>query len=892
MKRQPGSGARLPSSNDPVTMSTGLIRDPGCTLCRLYQNAEYVCLLGQGPKHCDVMVIGEAPGHREDESGKPFVGRSGRLLEEVLGDHGFERKDIFITNAVSCRPLNNKTPTKGEIKACKAWLDYQIAMVKPKYVLLLGNVPLQSITGKAGITKMRGKPFEKNGIIFFPTFHPSFVLRDEEHHRAIFERDIETFGIIVDRGEIPREDNLNHHIVLNRRDFDEMLDALVGSVSLDIETTGLYPWQKYEVRKRKGENVEVAKEAKVTVIGFGTEKGEFTLPLNHKESPWAPETIPGLLMEIERRLRKCKLIAHNGKFDFLWLLVHYGLTWYEWFEFDTMLAHYDLDENDQHGLKYLAMKFLGAPDWDIDKTEKSAEDTPLPRLALYHAHDLYYTRQLYFLFRDMLKEDFEVERVFKRILMPCARLFVEMEFDGVYIDVAKFDTAEDFLRGEYDTALRALKRWEPEPRENARGKKVPFNWGSSPQLARLLFDSREEGGLGIKPLDMTKAGNPSCSESVLKRIDHKMVGDLLKFRAAKQNLSFFIDGWKPFLHKRYVQGKWRYFLHPSFKIHGTVTGRLSCEHPNLQQVPRDPRIRTLITAEDGWTLIECDLSQIELRIACELANERNMLEAFIKGIDVHWLTAIREIERGGAMPDIVLDTARTWKQDKSIQYAEAIEILLEMGPDAAIEINPVWKELRKKAKAINFGYLYGMWWKKFKLYARDNYEVDVTDQQAQASREAFFEMYPDYAPWHKRQKRFARNHGYVRSMSGRKRRLPDAMSKEDGFERQAAERQAVNSPVQSFGNELNLMSLIQLREEYGRDVVRPCGTVHDAILARVRNDKVVEVTKRLLEIMSHPAMLDEFGIELTVPIEAEEKIGPWGGGMSLKKWMKENRYAN
>lgn len=265
-----------------------------------------------------------------------------------------------------------------------------------------------------------------------------------------------------------------------------------------------------------------------------------------------------------------------------------------------------------------------------------------------------------------------------------------------------------------------------------------------------------------------------------------------------------------------------------------------------------------------------------------------MLEAFRLGIDVHWLTAIREIERGAGYKELVLDTARTWKQDKTLDYSESIEVLLEMGPDAACEIHSDWKEIRKKAKAINFGYLYGMWWKKFKLYARDNYDVIVTDEQAEASRTAFFDLYSDYPKWHKRQKRFANRHGYVRSLSGRRRRLPAATLKGDSPERGAAERQAINSPVQSFANDINLMALIQLRKEFGRDVVRACGTVHDAILARVRNDMVPQVMRRLLEIMQRPELFDDFEIDLEVPVLAEGKVGPWGAGISLEKWEKEN----
>lgn len=864
--------------------------NPNCTLCKLHSSAKTVCLLGNGPMNAEVMIVGEAPSAREDETGEPFVGKSGQLLNEVLEQFGFDRDEMFVTNAVSCRPPDNRTPTKAEINKCRVWLDHQIDRVKPKFVLLLGNTPLQSVTGAAGITKQRGRPFEKDGILYIPTYHPSFILRDDSN-RLFLENDIKLLRDIVERGEVPREDKLRHTIIKTRKDFEKLLDALHGEVSFDIETNGLYPWQAYTSKMVKGVEVQEPHTPLITMIGFGTADGEFSLPMSHPESPWSADAIDDMLAEIGECLEDCDIIAHNGKFDFLWMLVIYGVDWYRYFEFDTMLAHYALDENDRHGLKYLAQKYCGAPDWDVDKETKKGYGA-LDKLAYYHAHDLYYTRELKRVFLKLLEEDSDILRVFERILMECARLFVEVEFDGVYIDVDKFDEAEDYLREQYDTALANLKRWEPKPELDRRGKPIEFNWGSTQQLAKLLFGDPDEDGyensLFLEPLDKTEAGNPSCSESVLKRIDHKMVGDLLKFREAKQQLSFFIDGWKPFLHKKYIRGKWHYFLHPSFKLHGTVTGRLSCEHPNLQQVPRDPRIRTLITAEPGWTLLECDLSQIELRIAAELANERNLLDAFIHDKDPHWLTAIREIERGGALKDMVLDTARTWKQDKTLNYSESIEVLLEMGADAAVEINKGWKENRKKAKAINFGYLYGMWWKKFKLYARDNYGVDVTDTEAEDSRKAFFELYPGFPAWHERQRRFARRNGYVKSLSGRKRRLPKATLVEDTAERAGAQRQAINSPVQSFGNELNLMAAIQLRKEYGRDVVKICGTVHDAILVRVRDDMVVEVTKRLLEIMSHPEMLDEFEIELTVPIQADATIGPWGGGMSLAKYIKEH----
>lgn len=866
-----------------------LRNDPKCKLCKLSQTTNNVCILGHGPRNAEVMIIGEAPGETEERTGKPFTGKAGQLLEEVLNANGFDREDVFICNAVSCRPPGNRTPSKAEIKACKKWLDYQIAMVKPRFVLILGNVPLQSFTGKAGITKRRGKPWEQDGRIWLATFHPAYILRVPEE-RPTLEKDLKLFGEIVDFGGIPEERELRARSIWTRTDFEDMLKDLrrSSSVSCDLETSQLYPWRhmvaETDPKTKKITSWKAGPDPKIISCGFGTSKMQWCWPINHRQSPWSKRELEDMFEEVDEVLREneVQLIFHNGKFDLLWLRVHYGLEWEA--DFDTMQGHFLLDENDRHGLKELAMKFLGAPDWEVSLETK--QGGLWDRHAKYLAHDVYYTRKLRYTFGKMLNAEPDVKRVFQKIMMPCVNLFVDVEYSGVHINQEKFDDAEAYLRGEYNGALKRLKEWEPDHVTDSKGRKQPFNWGSPQQLGDLLFGTPEEGieyGLRLTPLDKTKGGGDSTSESVLKRLDHPCVGDLLKFREAKQQLSFFIDGWKPYL----VNGR----LHPSFKLHGTVTGRLSCENPNLQQVPRDPRIRTLISAPHGWSLIEADLSQIELRIAAELANERAMLTAFKTGVDVHWLTAIREIARGGGLKALVISTAEALSKGTTLKYSQAIDVLLKMGPGAAEGIAAEWKEYRKKAKAINFGYLYGMWWKKFKIYARDNYGVNVTDEEAQASRIAFFDLYGDLPEWHNRQRRYARKHGYVVSLSGRKRRLPDArLSGDDNYtkmRRQEAERQAINSPVQSFANEINLMAAIQLRKEFPRRVLRIVGTVHDAILMEVRNDWVERVYKRTLEIMSRPALFDDFEIELEVPIIAEAKIGPWAAGISLEKWMEK-----
>lgn len=809
-----------------------------------------------------IAVVTEQP--EKQAHTKPAVRHIIQVLE---AEYDLDHHSILLGESRSSKGI-----TKGELKEAAPLRE---TLADYDFVVLVGNSPLQLVTGGAGISKMRGKPFKQGDTFYLPMNNPSVILHDPAQE-DVLKGDIRLFLEMVEFGGIPEEKSLSIRVVLTRKDFREMLRDLRGTVSFDIETNSLNPFQTHVTKRVGGEDVQVPEPASVVAIGFGTRNNQWIIPVNHYQSPWTFDQVQEMVDEITDYIQETELniVTHNGKFDMLWMWVHFGVRWE--MSFDTMLAHFLLDENMRHGLKYLAQVYLGAPDWEVDLSTKQGFQ-PLDKLVRYHAHDLFYTRELRYVFGKMLKADEEVKAVFDHILMPVANLFVEIEYDGVFINMDQFGDAEAALREQYDTALASLKQWEPKDLTDNRGRPIAFNWGSTQQLADLLYNR-----LKLPVIERTATGNPSCNESVIKRLNHPCTAALLKFREAKQQLSFFIEGWKPFLHKR-ADG---YYLHPSFKLHGTVTGRLSCENPNLQQVPRDKRIRTLISAPKGWTLIECDLSQIELRVAAELAGERNMIYAFTHDIDVHWLTAIREIARGGGLKELVISTAKTWlNTGKAPTYSESIEALLKMGPDAAVEIDGQWKEYRKKAKAVNFGYLYGMWWKKFKDYARDSYGVVITDEEAEGSRIAFFDNYPDLPEWHERQKRYVRRHGYVKSLSGRKRRLPEARQDDNPMDRKAAERQAINSPVQSFANDINLMAALQLRKEFGRKIVRICGTVHDAVLFRVKDEHVPRVYTRMMEIMRRPELMDTLDIHMKVPIEADGAIGPWGAGVSLDKWL-------
>ncbi len=159
-----------------------------CRDCDLFKNRTNA-VPGEGSYISKLMIVGEGPGRDEDTQGRPFVGRAGQLLTKLLNEIGIDRKDVYITNVVKCRPPENRTPTPEEIKSCKKYLERQFDIIRPKVVLILGSTALKAILGEEKITKVRGEGVELDGVIYFPTFHPAAVLRDEQNKMPIIRSD-------------------------------------------------------------------------------------------------------------------------------------------------------------------------------------------------------------------------------------------------------------------------------------------------------------------------------------------------------------------------------------------------------------------------------------------------------------------------------------------------------------------------------------------------------------------------------------------------------------------------------------------------------------------------------------------------------------------------------
>lgn len=410
------------------------------------------------------------------------------------------------------------------------------------------------------------------------------------------------------------------------------------------------------------------------------------------------------------------------------------------------------------------------------------------------------------------------ERLLRDLLIPASKALTFAERSGVGLDRRGAESLRVELMKRVDEITKEVSVYGPckTPRE----------------ISTLLYET-----LGLPVLERTDTGSPRVTSSILKRLDHPVAGLLAERQKLQKGVSAFLNPWL-----RSTEGLEDPRLYSTFRLAGTATGRLSSGGAegssgiNLQQIPRDKRFKSLIVARDGYTLAELDYSQIELRVAAHLSNDETMLEIYSRGGDIHTATA----------------RAVTRKQF-------------------------LCKSDRTKAKAVNFGFLYGMSASSFKDYARDSYGVTLTDNEATEYRTRFFEKYSALPSWHRKTKELAVKNGYVETLFGRRRYL-DGLKYGGGSERGAALRQAVNTSVQSVASDMMILALglIHRLIVCGPYDARIVATVHDSVLLEIKERSAEAVARKAKYIMEH-LPLSHFNVKLNVPIEAGLSIGPrWG----------------
>ncbi len=450
-------------------------------------------------------------------------------------------------------------------------------------------------------------------------------------------------------------------------------------------------------------------------------------------------------------------IGQNLKYD-LSVMAQHGMA-IKGKLFDTMLAHYIMQPEQRHNMDYLALTYLGyeaIPTSELlgpkGKNQKTMREVPLEKVATYACEDVDVTLQLAQRFAPEL-EKVNGQEVFLKAEMPLIRVLSSMEQEGVALD----KEALALMSKEYQ---KIIDNTYVEIQELAG---MEFNPGSPKQLGEVLFDHLKLDEKAKK----TRTGQYSTNEETLKKLEgkHPIIAHIFEWRELQKLKSTYIDALPELIHPR--TGR----IHTSYNQAVAATGRLSSQHPNLQNIPiRTERGRLIrkafVPRGEEYKLLAADYSQVELRIIAELSGETHMLQAFRDQVDIHAATAARVFGVG---------------------------------------LNQVDKTMRSKAKMVNFGIIYGI--SAFGLSQR----LGIARKEAAEIIDAYFEQYPGIKAYMDRQIEFARKHGYVETILGRRRYLPDIQSG-NGTVRGFAERNAINAPIQGSAADIIKLAMIRLFE--------------------------------------------------------------------------------
>lgn len=505
--------------------------------------------------------------------------------------------------------------------------------------------------------------------------------------------------------------------------------------------------------------------------------------------------------------------GQNIKFD-INVLKNYGIQT-QGKLFDTMLAHYLLQPDMRHNMDVLAETYLNYKPLSIEaligkkgKGQKSMRQVPLETLTAYACEDAHVTLQLKEIFEPMLTAQ-NLSSLFEELETPLVYVLSEMEGNGVKIDTAVLQEYAQKLAEEIATIEQEIYALAG----------TTFNIASPKQLGAILFDRLKL----VEKAKKTKTKQYSTSEDVLSKLAHKheIIQKILDYRSLTKLKSTYVDVFPLLINAR--TGR----LHASFNQAVAATGRLSSNNPNLQNIPirteqgREIR-KAFVTGSPNALLLAADYSQIELRIIASLSGDEAMMEAFRQGLDIHAATAAKVYE---------------------------------------VELEQVTREMRRNAKMVNFGIVYGI--SAFGLSER----LNIPRNEAATIIDQYFAKYPGIARYMEDTIAFARQHLYVETMMGRRRYINDINSS-NGAVRGYAERNAINSPVQGSAADLIKLAMIRIHRQMKEKQLK------SRMILQVHDELVFEVEQEELEIMK--AIIAEGmqnAIELKVPLEIDMNTG-------------------
>jgi DNA polymerase-1 len=505
-------------------------------------------------------------------------------------------------------------------------------------------------------------------------------------------------------------------------------------------------------------------------------------------------------------------VGQNLKYD-LEVLRNYGIElkgpmW------DTMIAHYLIQPELHHNMDYMAEIYLNYQTIHIDeligpkgKNQKSMRDLLPSQVYEYAAEDADVTLRLKNKLEPELKK-YECEKLFYEIEMPLMPVLAEMEMNGVCLDTESLKETSNVLTNRMNELEGRIYELAGEQ----------FNIASPKQVGEILFDKLKI----IEKAKKTKTGQYVTSEDVLQQLrnKHEIVADILEHRGLKKLLGTYVDALPSLINKRTGH------IHTSFNQTITATGRLSSSDPNLQNIPirgeDGKEIRKAFVPEPGCLFFSADYSQIELRVMAHLSQDQNMMEVFREGKDLHAATA-----------------ANIYKKD----------------------IADVTRDERTKSKRANFGIIYGI--TVFGLAER----LDIPRDEAKMLIDGYFATFPQVHDYMEKSKELARQKGYVTTLFGRRRYLPDINS-HNATVRGFAERNAINAPIQGTAADIIKVAMIRIYERFKKEGIKSkmILQVHDELNFSVFPDEKEKVERIVIEEMQN-------AFPLSVPLVADSGFG-------------------
>jgi DNA polymerase-1 len=510
---------------------------------------------------------------------------------------------------------------------------------------------------------------------------------------------------------------------------------------------------------------------------------------------------------------KKELIAQNFKYDFK-MLQKYGIEVKNKI-FDTMVAHYLINPDGKHNMDFLSEVYLQYSPISIEtligkkgKSQGNMGDLSPEEITDYAAEDADVTMQL----RNVLDPELdktEVRKLFNEVEVPLIKVLAEMEWEGVRID-------EGFLNEYSGDLQKEITTLEAEIHELAGEQ---FNVDSPKQLGVILFEKLKVSDTVKK----TKTGQYATGEDILSKLihDHAIVGKILDYREMRKLKSTYVDALPTMINP--ATGR----VHTNYMQTVAATGRLSSNNPNLQNIPirtsRGKEIRrAFIPRDKDFVLLSADYSQVELRIIAALSNDENMCEAFIQGADIHAATAAKVF---------------------------------------GVPIEQVDKAMRSKAKAVNFGIIYGQG--AFGLAQN----LNISRSEAKEIIDSYYKQFSRLKSYQQENIEFARKTGYVETILGRRRYLPDIHSA-NAVVRGFAERNAINAPIQGSAADIIKVAMININREMKERgfVSRMIMQVHDELVFDVHQSEVDALAPIIRDKMQN-------AVSMRVPLDVDMNTG-------------------